>query len=299
MSDLTSAKDLGPWQRVRLVVIRPAGFLHVAALDEVIESTRIALQDLGADVEVVANEFSPDRQNLLFFGDLLDSVRTNAIPQSTVVYNFEQMFEGSPHLRPGLVRLFQKHTVWDYSTENVQVIRVLAGHDRVYWVPVGHVPQMARIVPAQVQDIDVLFYGSINERRQKMLLQIQAAGLNVTTLFAYGADRDAFIARAKVVLNLHYYPAQILETPRLAYLLSNAKCVATEWVEEAPSMSPSTRDAFRACVATASYDGLVALVKHLVHIDEVRVLQEDKARTLWPQQDLHSILRRAIQQTFG
>ena len=45
---------------------------------------------------------------------------------------------------------------------------------------------------------------------------------------AYGGKRDALIARAKVVLNIHYYAAQVFEIVRVSYLLANSKAVVTE-----------------------------------------------------------------------
>ena len=94
--------------------------------------------------------------------------------------------------------------VWDYSQANVDVLRA-AGHQRVSHVPLGYVPELARVRAVPKQDIDVLFYGSRNERRNHVLAQLQARGLKVQALFGvYGEQRDQYIGRAKVVLNTHF-----------------------------------------------------------------------------------------------
>lgn len=57
--------------------------------------------------------------------------------------------------------------------------------------------------PAPERDIDVLFYGSITPRRARILESLSAAGIQVTALYGVlGAERDRYIDRAKVVLDL-------------------------------------------------------------------------------------------------
>jgi hypothetical protein len=41
-------------------------------------------------------------------------------------------------------------------------------------MPVGYVPELERIRPAPAEDIDVLFFGSVNDRRQRVLDQLRA-----------------------------------------------------------------------------------------------------------------------------
>ena len=75
----------------------------------------------------------------------------------------------------------------------------------------------------------MLFYGSLNSRRQAVLENLRLAGLKVVHLFGvYGEERDAAIANAKVVLNLHYYEDSIHELVRTSYLLANKKAVVSE-----------------------------------------------------------------------
>jgi hypothetical protein len=50
----------------------------------------------------------------------------------------------------------------------------------------------------------------------------------------WGPARDELIARAKVVLNLHYYEAAIFEQVRVSYLLNNEALVISESSEFVP-----------------------------------------------------------------
>ena len=76
---------------------------------------------------------------------------------------------------------------------------------------------------------------------------------------AYGKERDDLIARAKVVLNVHFYEAKVLEMVRVSYLLANRCCVLSEI-----SSDPEEDDALSTGVAFAAYDDLVARAQELV-----------------------------------
>ena len=45
---------------------------------------------------------------------------------------------------------------------------------------------------------------------------------------ASDAERDAFLARSKIMLNVHYYESRLFEIVRVSYLLANRKCVVSE-----------------------------------------------------------------------
>ena len=63
---------------------------------------------------------------------------------------------------------------------------------------------------------------------------------------------EAHIARAKVVLNMHYYDASVFEIVRVSYLLSNEKAVVAE-CGETTTLEADIRDAVRA----VPYDRLI------------------------------------------
>ena len=114
--------------------------------------------------------------------------------------------------------------------------------------------------------IDVLFYGSLNPRRQAILEELQRRGLKVTTLTGcYGEARDRYIARSKVVLNLHFYESKVFEIVRVSYLLSNFKAVVAE-SGAGTSIEPDLLQAVRA----VPYDGLVEACVQLVQDDAAR-----------------------------
>ena len=189
----------------QIVQVRPPGFVHAEALTELAQCVHFGLRRLGLACWYGEPPAGPARQ-ILFGAHLLDEPGIAALPADAIIYNSEQILPDSPWLSGPYRRALQSHRVWDYSAENVRRAAEL-GLGTLCHVPLGYVPELARIMPAS-EDIDVLFYGSTNPRRQAVLEALAAAGLRVEVLFGvYGEERDRAIARAKIVLNMHFYDA--------------------------------------------------------------------------------------------
>ncbi|PSR34352.1 MAG: hypothetical protein C7B46_05385 [Sulfobacillus benefaciens] len=212
-----------------ITIIRPPGYVHSDAFREVAETVRFGLSNLGYAVELSENQITETPRTIVFGAHLLDRGVVGQLPPATILYNLEQIDPKSEWLQGSLLELIRRHITWDYSPQNIARLTSAGWGHRLIHVPIGYVPQMTRIVSTPVQDVDVLFYGSVNARRQAVLDALRASGLRVATAFGvYGRERDQLIARAKIVLNIHYYEAAVPETVRLSYLFANQKAVVSE-----------------------------------------------------------------------
>lgn len=161
---------------------------------------------------------------------------------------------------------------WDYSDKNIEKF-IHEGINGVKKLELGYQKELNRIISTNNQDIDVLFYGSLANRRNKIINDLRAEGLNVKAVFGvYGKERDDLIARSKVVLNFHHYNSHIFEVVRVFYLLSNSKAVVGE-VNDSTSIDKT----FLNCIKAAPYKGLVNACKILVNDKTERVLLENKS----------------------
>ena len=124
------------------------------------------------------------------------------------------------------LEVLKRADVWDYSERNIELLARQGIAAKL--LPVGYSECLTRIANVE-PDIDVLFYGSINPRRQFVLERLKLRGVKVHHAFdCYGVERDALIARSKVILNCHYYDAKVFEIVRCSYLLANRKVVVSE-----------------------------------------------------------------------
>lgn len=158
--------------------------------------------------------------------------------------------------------------VWDYSLENIKVMHAHnIGH--TVHVPLGYSRNMeSGIPPKATRDVDVMFIGAMNDRRNARLrpllhlqesqrryngngsdcidsLQVQRPSFgktvgacvssNISVLNIvygdnyWGARLFDLYSRSKIALNLHYYGGKtILEVHRILPLIANKVLVLTE-----------------------------------------------------------------------
>jgi hypothetical protein len=161
------------------------------------------------------------------------------VAPDAIVYNAEPLAWREPDQL--IAGLNPDRIVWDYTASNVELLRGLC---KPVHCPVGYIETMETIKP-QDEDIDVLFYGWVTPRRHKILRALDDSGLNLYCLSdCYGEERDQYIARSKVVLNLHAYETSTFETIRCSRLFANRRCVVTEGCGADPELEDL---AWRAC----------------------------------------------------
>ncbi len=193
----------GSVMRFAVTIVTPPNDPHPDATREVAETLYYALVSLGHDAILTTRTDCPGRRQVLLCPHLLPHVHAR-LAGDAVLYNLEQVESVADTFSPQLLDVFRRHEVWDYSTRNIAEWARL-GVRNVRHLPVGYVLQLSRI-PRDHEDTDVLFYGSVNERRQDILAALRQRGIHTEVLFgAYGTPRDRAIARAKIVLNMHYH----------------------------------------------------------------------------------------------
>jgi SAM-dependent methyltransferase len=289
MSSASSSAALAPAPGLaggfQVVQVKPPGVVHAEALTELAQCVHFGLRRLGL---AAFYRESPDRpcRQIIFGAHLLDERGVAALPPDAIIYNSEQIQADSPWLSGAYCAALRRHAVWDYSAENVSRA-VKLGVATVRHVPLGYVPELSRIAAAN-EDIDVLFYGSINERRRAVLQALETAGLKVVALFGvYGEERDRAIARAKVVLSVHFYEAKIFEIVRVAYLLTNAKAVVAE-CGTGTMIEPDLREA----IAGVPYDGLVDACLQMVRRRDQRQTLAARGHRLFARRKEEELLAR-------
>jgi len=252
----------GGWEAHRhhhcIWIVSPPGYLHSHAFDEVAEGLSEAFSELGGSAPIARHPSEwHGRSPIVLGGNLLQHMPLD-IPPSSIILNLEQVVPGSDWLGSGYLALLKHHPVLDYSVQNHdQLCKAGISHARV--LEIGYSPTLTRVPIDAEKDIDVLFYGSMSDRRQIALDHVIAAGLRVEELYdVYGSERDKKLARTKLVLNIHYHENGVFEVVRVSYLLANRVPVVSEgkpddaeWVLGAVQFAPYHRLA-ETCMALAS-----------------------------------------------
>lgn len=241
-----------------ICLIKPVGYIHSDAFIELAELIMFSLRELGVEANIGFNAINPDSRNILIGCHLLDVSIISQLPKSTIILNTEQL-QGTPW-NANIFKWLKSFDVWDYSLKNIENMAA-NGVPSAKHLNIGFQKELRRIEKKPERDIDVLFYGSTNERRQKVLDDLVSSGLTVKSLFGvYARERDDYIARSKIVLNHHFYKPEIFEVVRVSYLLSNSVAVVGE-VNETTSID----DVYRSAITAARYDDLVDACLKLAH----------------------------------
>lgn len=237
--------------------VSPSGYPHGAAFDEVALGLSYGLQALGLHAPLVRRvediQGTPIVVGSNLLGRFVDTLHIEkALPADAILLNLEQIDASSDWMTDAYLQLLKRFRVWDYSPGNIQLLKTMGiavdGLCRI-----GHAPELERIDQSVEEDIDVLFYGGLNPRRQAILQALSDCGLNVVVAAnCFGEARDQLVARSKIVINIHFYPAKVLEIVRISYLLSNGQCVVSE-----TGADPAEEELFQSAIAFSTYDGLV------------------------------------------
>lgn len=230
---------------------------HKHIFTEISNALRLSLEELGFFVTSSENDFSPDAINIIlghaFCVDLRGLKNT---PVRYIVLQLEHLHdnEGFYGRYPYYETLLQNALwVWDFSLENIRFLRSRAVKN-VRYLPIGYHTSFTRISQSAEKKIDVLFFGSVSQRRKKILQELERLGYRVEAAFGiYGKERDALISETRVNINIHQFELPGLEVVRLSYLLSNKCFVISE--ESAPGYFPEG-------VVCTPYNNLVDTCRH-------------------------------------
>ena len=273
-------------------IVPDNGFdVHAQVFHEIEASVFFSLQKLGYDVTNSTNDFASDRKNIVFgmHHCPVDVVRHD-IPKNTIIYSLEQMREQPECMR--WCRKYRGFEVWDYSMRNVEVLQK-AGVENIKHCKIGYVPEISyfeRNKPKD-RDIDILAYLSPSPRREHIMKQFaDNKKLNFVHIQStYGDDRDEYIKRAKLVINLHNHDNQIFEMVRVTHLLQNKVPVLCE-------RNPDTDfpDYMEGTVFTSTYNRFVDTAYKLLKKPEELDAQAEKGLEIFKQSPMENFLKEVL-----
>lgn len=229
-----------------ICIIQPNSYVHSLAFLELAELILYSLIDLGHRSNLTYNRIDSSATNIIIGCHLLDPTRATLLPSDTIIINTEQLDGNETTWRTNILEWSRRFKIWDYSTKNIHWFS-MNGIDHAKHLKIGYQRQLDRLNQSIPKDIDVLFYGCINERRLKILNELTRNGLRVKHLFGvYGPTRDRWIERSHLVLNVHYYESQIFEIVRVFYLITNSIAVISE-VNKTTSIESIYKPAIEGC----------------------------------------------------
>jgi hypothetical protein len=212
---------------IHLVVIQTPGYIHSLGFLDSARFLRHQFRRLGYDATIGKNRPRRGAVNILFGAHL-------GIPESwehefiCVIFNQEQLGAGGAAVPPAYIQLLRRTHVLDYDSANIPAYAdgvEQPDHRFVGIAPLLYAPYLdTSPVRLGLEDrpIDLLFIGSMNQARQRVISRIESCGLEVSSFDhpMYGPERDHYIAQSKAVLNIPFYESTRFEQTRVFNALS-------------------------------------------------------------------------------
>lgn len=175
-------------------------------------------------IDSLKNEFKDDKSNNVIICGAHDFSRTQSIDLYKKKYDKVIVFNQEPltatqrqFMHKGYFAwLKQADEVWDYDEQNIEVLKLIRPDVKLHILK----PYKDWSIYKPVEkDIDILFYGSMNEHRAKILNELKKKYKVI--VFSYQNnqnwnDLDRYILRSKILLNIHfYYESNMQEQARI------------------------------------------------------------------------------------
>ena len=182
-----------------------------------------------------------------------------------ICYQLEQLCDGNQWI--DIWKLIENlkgaDEIWDYDQLNADFLRLhtTLKIDRI--LPALYTRSLEwNVKEPERPEFDVVFYGTMNEKRWKVFHRLQAeAGGNLRINWFFGTSYvDDKIANSKLVLNLHAFdPWNRQEQIRMFYPIINGRTVVSE---------PSQENRLGDLVIESSAETMSSVIKSLCRGDE-------------------------------
>lgn len=218
--------------RIHLCIMQPPSYIHSQGFLDQARYARYQFRQSGTEVTIGKNRLREDSVNIVF-GAHLGFDPSLKQRYTCVFFNLEQLGDGGANVSEHYTNLIRSSPVIDYDERNLAAYGCSKGSVPI--VSFEYAPYLAteQNLPFQDRPIDLLFFGSVNERRKALFKRIEASGCNVSVFDhpLYGEERDQYIRQAKAVFNCHFYDTSRFEQARAFHTLSLGTPVISERAE--------------------------------------------------------------------
>lgn len=190
------------------------------------------------------------------------------LPDTYIAFQLEQSVNSRWFTERYLTVLENSYAILDYNLDNIQYLQEQGlYYNQMYYMPIAF--HNNYYVNDVKEEYDVLFYGDLNNERRKKYISELSKHFKVKVVSeVFAEDLYKELAKAKVIVNIHYYEGALLETTRLFECLSLNKLVVSE------TSSDSDRyPELKYCVDLVEIDNISAMidrVSYWLHNEEKR-----------------------------
>ena len=215
-------------QEYNLVIIQPTGYIHSLGFIDQARYFRYQLAILGKTASITKNRLRHNAINIIFGAHLGFDVSLKET-HTCIFVNLEQLGASGSQQTTNYISLLKSSHVIEYDSKNLSAYS--SEPSKIPIVTFGYAPYLDKqTCKLEDRPIDILFFGSINERRKSIINRIESIGISVSIFDhpVYGPERDLYITQSKAVLNCPFYDSNMFEQVRVSQCLSLGTPIISE-----------------------------------------------------------------------
>lgn len=207
-------------------------FLYIESIKSIIQENISQDIDILTDCSHIYDDnktifimFMIDLQNNIHHINELKNIKT------VIFINTEHYTNAYSHIDLHIINT-PKYHIWDFSPRNISEFNKQYPNIQTYYLPLLYNPFLTNYYNSHItkkinytsKTIDILFFGTINDRRQKILNHLQQKYIiKIITVEDQLTNTQLFdfIENSKLILNLFYYEEFVFDYYRSAILISN------------------------------------------------------------------------------
>jgi len=210
------------------------------------------------------------------------------IPNRYIIFQFEQtnvFFNDKKDIwftKKYIELLNNAIYIWDYSNDNIKYLIKnlnIGKPETIFYIPLKYSNCLDNLkkITENKKDIDILFMGSINERRKKILDRLEKKYITHTAPNnLWNEERDNLVSRSKIILNIQFYDNGLLEMVRLSYLLSGGAFIISEIGRE-----EDIAEEMKHFLILGKYSSLELLINKYLENSEERIKKKKQLIENW------------------
>lgn len=190
------------------------------------ELMRSSLNKIGSRAEICFEMPEGGYRDLLHI--VICPQMFQSLPGLYMAYQLEQSVSSRWFSDSYISRLEHSLAIFDYSLRNITFLQEKGlSYRQIYHLPVGYIDRVSSNFVDE--SVDVVFYGDCNNDRRRRYLTELSRHFSVKIISnLFGEELYRELAKAKVIVNIHFYEGALLETTRLFECLSLNKVIVSE-----------------------------------------------------------------------
>lgn len=199
--------------------------MHCRYVAELIVS---ALERAGIAARIIYEAPSGDYDSVPHF--VICPQMFERLPGLFVSFQMEQSVSTRWFTPDYLRKLENSFAIFDYSLDNIsRLVSMGLQAKQFYYLPIGYLSGYEPNTSHIEKEYDVLFYGDINnDRRRACIIELEKVCKVKVISNLFGKAVTDELRRARIVVNIHYYPGALLESTRLWECISLGCLVVSE-----------------------------------------------------------------------